>query len=223
MARAGALLLALGAAASHAELDAALTIGTDYLHRGLTQNLSGPAYQAALEYQSDKGWFAGLWASRVDFEPYDDRWAEVDYYAGYGGRLGRNLAVEATVIRYDYQGSAPRDYDWQEVQLTAYLGDHWTVTGGLADNWWGADQTSAVAEATFRYPLPARLTLDATAGRHFSHRAIGIDYSYGQVGLSRPLGELVFRVAVAATDDDVREVLRPLTGERWLASLTWQP
>lgn len=214
--------LALGAGTAVAEIDLSVTVATDYLHRGLEQTLSGPAYQAAAEYRHESGWFAGLWASRVNFEPFDDRRLELDYYGGYGRRLSPQLALEAAVIRYDYRGTAPHDYDWTELQATAYLGDRLSITAAVADNWWASDRRTQLLEATLRQPLPAALTVDATLGRQFGRDAVGTDYDFGQVGLSRPVGRLVVRLGYAWTDADARARFRPLTGQRWVASVTWR-
>lgn len=221
VARASTVGLALLLAASaQAEWNAAAVIATDYLHRGINQTLSGPAIQASAEYSSSAGWFAGLWASRVDFESFDDRRAELDYYVGYGRRVHRRLAFETTFIRYDYRGDAARDYDWQELQLTAFIGDHLSATWAHAENWAAADERTNLLEGTLRYPLPAGLILDLTAGRHFVSDALGRDYDYGQLGVSRPISQFVVRAAYA--DSDLTDLPRQMIRGRWLLSLTWQ-
>lgn len=221
------LIVALGTAmaclavSAAAETDARISIISSYVHRGLEHSQSSPAYQASLEYQT-AGWFAGVWASTVDYG-YDNRSSEVDYYLGYGRRMARNLALEATLIHYTYQGSTTRDQDWSELQLSAYVADRWTFTWGVADNWWGTDERSRFLEATYRYPLPARFMLDATAGYQLTGRAAGIDYGYAETGISRRVGDFALRAGYVAVESKARERFSGFAENQWVASLTWEP
>lgn len=202
--------------------DARVTIASSYLHRGLVHSQSSPTWQGSLEYRF-ADWFGGLWASNVSFGSYDERSSEIDYYLGYGTRLSSRLAVEATAVRYTFQGDSPRNDDWTELQVSAYLGDRWTVTGGIAHNWWATDRASGFVEGTFRHPLPARLILDTTVGYQLADRAAGISYGYAEGGVSRRLDELVLRVGYAAVESTARERFFDFADDRWVASLTWQP
>ena len=162
-----------------------------------------------------------MWGSTVDYG-YDERTSEVDYYVGYGRRLSGHLALEATFIRYTYQGSTLREHDWSELQLSAYVADRWTFTWGVADNWWGTDERSRFVEGTFRYPLPARLMLDATLGYQLTKRAAGIDYAYAEAGVSRRFGDFALRAGYAAVESKARERFLHFADDRWVASLTWE-
>lgn len=214
--------LLLLASQAWSEVDVQLTVASAYLHRGLEHSQSAPVYQGSLEYQA-AGWFAGVWTSNVSFGAYDDRSSEVDYYAGYSRRWTSAFALEATVVHYTFQGDSPRNDDWTELQLTAYLDDRWTVTWGIADNWWATDATSRFVEGTYRYPLPARLILDTTVGYQLAGHAAGIDYGYAEAGLSRRVSGLVLRLGYAAAEGDAQEWFRGFADDRWVASLTWQP
>lgn len=205
-----------------AELDVQATIASDYVHRALLQTDSGGAVQGSMEYRWTAGWFAGVWASRVDFA-YDDRDAEVDVYGGYGRRLSRRLAVEAAFIHYGYRGDSPRDDDWDELQVTAHVGDYWTITAAAAENWWGAGGRSGTLEGSVRYPLPWRITVDTTVGYQFADRAVGVDYAYAEGGLSRPFGPLLARLAYSAAGTDARRRFGAVADDRFIVSLTWQP
>lgn len=221
IATAGAAMLLL-AGQAWPDVDVQLTVATAYLHRGLEQSESAPVYQGSLEYQA-AGWFAGVWTSNVSFGDYDERSSEIDYYLGCSRRWNSSFALEATVVRYTFQGDSPRDDDWIELQLTAYLEDRWTVTWGIADNWWATDATSRFVEGTYRYPLPARLILDTTVGYQLAGHAAGIDYGYAEAGLSRRIGKLVLRLGYAGVEGDARERFGGFADDRWVASLTWQP
>jgi uncharacterized protein (TIGR02001 family) len=210
------------ATSTQADVTARLAISSAYLHRGLEQTRSSPAYQAALEYQA-AGWFAGVWASTVDFASYDNRSSEIDYYLGYGKRYSRNLALEAVLIRYTYQGGSPRDDNWGELQLSAYVADRLTLTWGIADGWWASDERARFVEGTYRHPLPARLTLDTTVGYQLADRAAGLDYGYAEAGVSRRWGNFTIRAGYAAVESAARARFLDFADNHWTASLTWQP
>ena len=57
---------------------------TDYRFRGISQNDEDFAIQGGFDYAHDSGFYAGLWASNVDFQiqTVDDASAELDIYAG---------------------------------------------------------------------------------------------------------------------------------------------
>jgi uncharacterized protein (TIGR02001 family) len=221
------LLLAAGfaSAGARAEVDARLTVASSYVHRGLEYDASAPSWQAGLEYRRGDA-FAGVWAAQIDVDGYanhDQRGLELDYYLGFGRRLTSRLAIEATAIRYTYRGRSPVNDPWNELQLTAYLGERWTVTWGVAEGWARSDATSRFVEATLRHPLPARLVLDVTAGYQLARRAAGLDYGYAEAGVSIGFRDLVLRVGRTAVEADAREWFAPLADDRWVASLTWVP
>lgn len=215
-------VVVLLAASARAEVDVRLTVASSYIHRGLEYAASSPTWQAGLEYR-ERGAFAGVWGARIDIEDYagtDGRDLELDYYAGYGRRLAPWLELEATLIRYTYHGHSPLNDAWNELQLTAYLGDRWTLTWGIAEDWGASGETSRFVEGTLRHPLPGGLVLDATAGYQLAERAAGIDYGYAEAGVSGGFDHLVLRVGYAAVESTARQHFRPLARNRWVASLT---
>ncbi len=213
---------AVAAQQARADVNARLALTSAYLQRGLVQSRSAVSWQGAVEYRQ-RGWFAGVWASAASFGGYDERDAEIDYYGGYGRRLNPAVALEASAIHYTYRGASPRADDWNELQLSAYLADRWTVTWGIAHNWWSTAQTTQSLETTYRYPLPARLTLDATVGYQFTRRAAGVRYGYAEAGIARRLDDVVFRLGYAAVDADAADRFPGFADNRWVASVTWQP
>lgn len=205
--------------ADHFNVQATLT--SRYLHRGINYSGDNPALQGLVEYSTDIGVYAGVWASTVEF-PWDDRRVELDYFAGVQHRFNGRLALDGTVIRYTYEGGGVgSDYDWTETQLTAHLFDHWSVTVARADNWAGYGRTTTSVEGTWRYALLPAWSVDATLGHAEVENAIGYNYRWGEVGLARGFCPLNLRLAYAATQGAER--LRYLTKNRWLLSLGWHP
>ena len=62
-----ALVLLASATAANAEVTGTLTAVSDYNWRGVTQTSMDPALQGSIDYAHDSGFYAGAWASNVDF------------------------------------------------------------------------------------------------------------------------------------------------------------
>ncbi|MCZ6855686.1 MAG: TorF family putative porin [Gammaproteobacteria bacterium] len=206
-----------------ADADLQLVLASDYIHRGLSQTTHGPAYQGSTEFQFDSGLFLGIWASSADFRNTDEVNAEIDYFVGYQHRLTSDLAFDITAVRYTYPDiDLPRDYDWRELQITFYLGDQWSLSWGLAENWLGFSKKSRFFETSYRTPLPANFTVDICIGYQLTENLFEEDYGYAEVGISKPLGPLHARLAYSATDNHASDIFGTTAASRWLASLIWK-
>lgn len=222
---AGAVFALVAIQPAHAELADRVrveaTLTTRYLHRGINYSGDSPAIQGMLEYSTPVGLYAGIWASTVEV-PWDERTVELDYFVGYQHRFNRTVALDATLVRYTYEGpDVDSMYSWTEGQLTASLFDHWSVTVAWANNWAGFGRNTTTVEGTWRYALRPRWTMDATLGHADVSNAVGFNYQWGEAGLSRGFGPVHLRLAYAATNGADR--LGDLTKDRWLLSLRWHP
>src|SRR6185503_14766704 len=100
------LLIALGwlggaepSRAADLEVSTTATAASDYFYRGVSQTRNEPALQATFSVEHPSGFFAGLFASGVEFPegPYGDhRSVELDGHLGYGRELGRGWAAVAS-------------------------------------------------------------------------------------------------------------------------------
>ncbi len=109
-----------------AEVSANVGVVSNYFFRGVTQTDDSAAVQGGLDYAHESGFYAGTWASNVDFGA-DAANYELDLYAGYGGSVG-DLSYDVGYVYYAYPDS-PDDIDFGEIygSLTySYL------TAGLA-------------------------------------------------------------------------------------------
>ena len=50
-----------------AAISSTVNIASDYTFNGVSQTQENPALQASLDYANDNGFYAGAWASNVDF------------------------------------------------------------------------------------------------------------------------------------------------------------
>ncbi|MEM6627349.1 MAG: TorF family putative porin [Pseudomonadota bacterium] len=116
-------LLLLGATAAVAatpalsqevEFSGNVTLTTDYHWRGLTQSNQDFAVQGGFDLAAG-GFYAGTWASTIDFEDGSDSNVEWDIYGGYAGALGNGLGYDVGVIGYIYPDSDDEDLDFVEL------------------------------------------------------------------------------------------------------------
>lgn len=99
----GLSLLAAGATAG--DLTANASVTTNYVFRGFTQSDDGLAVQGGIDYTPKSGFYAGTWASTVDF-PTTGSSVEVDLYLGYNVKLDNDWGLDVGYITYEYTDSA---------------------------------------------------------------------------------------------------------------------
>ncbi len=186
----GLTLLCLWALCSnaYAEVRLDLNLKSKPSYRGVLQVTdNNPVAQGLLEYAADTGFYAGVWASRLE-TPRDGRDVEIDYFVGYQRRLAEWLALDLTLQRYTYKGAEfGDDYDWTELQVATHWGDHLTVMAAVGENWIGRDERSHVVEASYRYAISDHVTAFVSVGQHFAEDVITDNFAYREVGLSTML------------------------------------
>ena len=104
-----------------ADVSANVALTSDYRFRGISQNDKTIAIQGGFDFEDDSGFYAGVWASSVDFQiqTLDDATAEVDIYAGYGGDLGDSgFAYDVNILHFAYPNSDDAlSYDFTEITV----------------------------------------------------------------------------------------------------------
>ena len=96
------LPLAVISSAAQADWSATVTGASDYTFNGVSQTMNDPAIQASLDKSFENGFYAGSWASNVDFG--DDTNIEWDFYAGQYISLNDALSLDYGIAYYTYQG-----------------------------------------------------------------------------------------------------------------------
>ena len=96
------------AATAQADLSANVGVTTNYVFRGVTQTDDGPALQGGIDYTHSSGFYAGAWASNVDF-PGVGSGLEYDLYAGINLELNQDLKLDIGYITYKYTDSTVDD------------------------------------------------------------------------------------------------------------------
>jgi uncharacterized protein (TIGR02001 family) len=173
-------LLATATVANAGEFSATVTAVSDYDFRGVTQSAQDPAIQGSVDFAADSGFYAGIWASNVDFGAGDPN-AEVDWYAGWGG--GEDITWDLGITYYTYINEGSINYP------EAHFGVGWKYFDAKAWYAWdysGLDGNERYFEGNVTYPLPANFGVTGhigyTNGNGF-HEAYGqssyMDWSVG--------------------------------------------
>ena len=154
-----ALVLLAAVSTAHAgEFTGTVTAVSDYDFRGVTQTAQDPALQGSVDFAADTGFYAGIWASNVDFGAGDPN-AEVDFYTGWGG--GEDITWDLGITYYTYINEGSINYP------EAHLGVGWKYFDAKAWYAWdysGLEGNARYFEGNVTYPLPANFGLTGHMG-----------------------------------------------------------
>ena len=171
-------------------LTAAVTITTDYVFRGVSQTLGGPAIQASLDLPLENGFYGYVWGSNVDFrpadEPDDGARSEINIAAGYVAELGNRWSLDISVVRYWFPGTdSAVDYDYNELISSVRFDDRLWATFGYSNAVDGTDAPSRFSEVGYRFTLPSKVTFEIAYGNYDLSKAYGSAYAYTKATVAR--------------------------------------
>jgi uncharacterized protein (TIGR02001 family) len=201
------LTLLLTSCVAHGEANEAgcsvcaeLHLTSDYRRYGPSSSAGEPAVQGTLYLQHADGWYAGVFASTVDFEDGSTR-LEFDTYAGLSVLVGAmEYNAELTYISYDEDVPGPT-YDFWQGKLLArqYFGESW-LAASVAYTPRGAFASGRQAEYLLEgnHALPRSIRL--TAGVGFGAHADLTDLWYWSVGVEKDWRAWTFALSWAGTD-----------------------
>lgn len=197
----GASLLALPALAQEGPAwSANVALSTDYVWRGISQSNEDFAISGGFDV-SYGSFYAGTWASNVDFENASDTNLEIDFYGGFTGEFAGGVAWDVGLIYYTYPDSGGSDLDFLELKGgLSYEFESGLGVSGTA--WYDPDNKNFYTEAGAGFSPMENFSVDATLG-YYNFDAGG-DYTNWTLGgtLSLP----AFDVGVRYTGTDVDSV-----------------
>lgn len=188
------------------------TVGvvSDYVFRGVSQTDTDPAVQLGVAFNHESGFFAGAWASGVDFGEGSDANTEVDLYLGFGLDASESVSLSGQVVGYFYPGT-DSDLDYAELLLSATFIDLVTLSVGYSNDVFASDETGIYYGASISHGFAESWTISAATGLYDFNRGVYgddlpdsyIDYS---VTLGKNVGPLDFSLALHDTNDDAVEL-----------------
>ena len=198
-----------------AEVSANIGVTSNYIYRGVTQTTDGVAVSGGLDYALESGFYAGTWASNVDFGPGSEA-VEIDLYGGYSGEFGGELGYDVGYIYYAYPDLADSNFGeiYGSLSYQAFTaGINFTTNSEVSDT-----GTEAFVEGDIYYYISAGFELEndwsvgGTIGyTDFDNDASAneLSYSHFQFDIGKSagdFGDFTFSLSIASDesgDDDV--------------------
>lgn len=210
-----ALAMAAEKPVSPHSLSGNISLTSDYVFRGVSQTQNGPAIQGGIDYAHASGFYAGTWASNVDWVSLgykNNSSMEIDLYGGYKGSLG-DVGYDVGAIAYYYPGdkiSGVPNPDTTEIYLGAswkflslkyshVVSDHfvgWTTSTG------GKTKNSYYVDLTANYPLSNGWAVMGHVGYQDIKDNDLASYTDWKVGVSKDIGFGTVALAYSDTNAD---------------------
>jgi uncharacterized protein (TIGR02001 family) len=166
------------AQAQEVEWSGNVTLTTDYVFRGISQTNEDWALQGGFDLSAG-GFYAGTWASNVDFEDDTDTNLEIDLYGGYTGAISDTLSFDVGAVYYAYPDSSDTDLDLFELYGgLGYESETGFALGGMV--YYEPDAEYVVLEGSSGFAVSDVVSIDGGVG--FFEPDEGDGYSYWNVG-----------------------------------------
>jgi len=199
---------------------------TDYVFRGVSYSDSHGAVQLGGEISVDSGFYSGIWGSTVDISggPGRQRDVELDYYIGYALDVSNKWSVGANVVSYNFPGAeGPFNYDYIEYSLASNYNDRVWFEYSYSPDLYHSHFSAQNFELYTEWPLGGRLILGAGAGFYDVSNLTKSDYTFWQLGVTRPFGVINVDLRYFGTSDWVPIVSTPdRAEERIVLSVRYQ-
>ncbi len=171
------------------------TVVSDYRFRGISQTDEDFAIQGGFTVSHDSGFYVGTWGSNVDFGDGAGSNAEIDVFAGYGGKLTDVLSFDVGLLYYIYPGmDGATDYFEPYASISGDIGPV-SATLGAAYVWKGQNAVGGkdnlyihtdVSTAIPGTPLTAKAHVGYSDGSlagnsHYWDYSIGAEMSWKQL------------------------------------------
>jgi len=193
---------------TYAEITANASFTSNYIWRGLTQTTNDAAVQGGIDYAHESGFYAGTWASNVNYGADDIYSYEHDLYFGFSGESEDGISYDVGYLYYNYDSEA--EFDFAEVYGSVGMGGLSLTVSLLAhteaDE--GEGQDFGFGKATYvslDYGVPVLngAELGLHVGYHqgdFAEAFNGVPGGYADYGIS--ISKDGFSFAVTGTDLD---------------------
>lgn len=168
-------------------------VATDYVFRGVSQTDEGAQVFGGVDLALDN-YYAGVWASNVDFSPGDTETdAEVDFYVGVKPEIaGWTLDFAAIYYAYFGQPDDSAELGYFEAKAAASRSFGPATLGGAfyySPEFFGETGRAYYFEANGAYAFNDRLTASAAIGRQVLDEVDDADYTTWNIGATFALTE----------------------------------
>lgn len=201
------VMLAQGAQAG---VSGNLGVTNNYIWRGVTQTRDQAAVSGGLDYAADIGFYAGTWASNVDFAD-DDKGYEIDLYGGFAGEVA-DFTYDIGTIYYAYP--AQDDLNFLEVLVRGGYGPVGVGVYYTVDKQADVDKENDLyynLDLNFDLDVLSGFNLGFVVGHYDFDEDSADDYTHFQFSVGKDIQYGAFTLAVDKNDldndDDPRVVV----------------
>jgi len=155
-----AAVLASSSVASAGDIEANVSLATDYVFRGFSQTNEDPAISGGFDYGFEGGFYLGIWGSNVNFG--DNTSTEIDLYGGYAFDVSESVSLDFGYIYFVYPGETD-SLNYSEFVASVSFSD---FSFGLvySPDYFGSDSDAFVLNADYSFSLGENWGLDLHAG-----------------------------------------------------------
>jgi len=173
---------------SLAEVSGSLSLTSNYFWRGYSKSDNGLAVQGFVDYQHDKGFFAGSWLSQVDFNDdvsSDEARLELSPYIGWSFAPSDDWRADVQLVRYFYDGDIfGMSANYNELYVSAHFRDLFSAQFAYANDAYNQGEATYDSYLSGRYPLTDTLQISAGAGYSAARKVFEYNYYYWDAGLT---------------------------------------
>lgn len=199
---AAAVIAAAGSAHAEGEFSGNVALSTDYVWRGISQSNGDPAISGGFDY-TNSIFYAGIWASNIDFDDGSDANIEVDFYGGIASEFANGVSWDLGVIYYVYPDADDSDLDFVELKgALGYSFDAGLSVGG--EVYYDPDNKNLYLNATAGFALAENLGIDGSVGNYSFDG--GGDYTNWSLGATTEAAGFGFDLRYWGTDIDGVEI-----------------
>ena len=191
---------------------ASVALGTDYVWRGYSQTDEEAAISGSFDYAHSSGFYAGTWASNVDFD--SDTSVEIDIYAGFSSEFGDSgVGYDVGVLRYMYPDEG--ELNWNEFYASLSY-SYFSAGVAHSDDVYGSDEDGTYYSLGFDYDLPVGgLALSAGVGYYDYDKAVSDeDHTDYRIGISKEMIGFGFDLTYFGMDSDGEDAYGDLADDR---------
>ena len=157
-----------------------VSVTTDYVWRGMTQNAEDPSVSGGFDLEDDSGFYLGMWAANVlAAEGSDTGSLELDGYLGYAGSFNDDAGYDVGYIAYTYPGVSAWDFEETYISFDFY-GAYVSYAAGM-----GTDVNDYVEVGYSIDAGPGSFSISyGDYDKSGSNYLVGYDWSVGDFTLS---------------------------------------
>lgn len=155
-----ATMLATAPSAYAGDIEANVSLATDYVFRGVSQTNEELAISGGFDYSFENGFYLGTWGSNVDFGSATS--SELDLYAGYAFDLAEGVNLDLSYVYFNYAGETD-ELNYSEFVANLGFG---AATLGLvySPDYFGSDSSAVVVNGDYSISLADNWGLDLHVG-----------------------------------------------------------